>query len=112
MADNTRFKTSETQLSHVTKMVNNRLLRPIRIPANGLIALSKTMKSLTSLTFYKMDHFDKKKLFFITDCFPLLQERNLCYPWVTSDTYFMVDHNDPLLELPNLCKINLSGNYR
>lgn len=56
-------------------------------------------------------HFDKKNLVLIVDCFPLLQELNLCNPWLTSDTDFMVDHKDPLLALPNLRKINLSGNY-
>ncbi|CAL5192237.1 unnamed protein product [Lathyrus oleraceus] len=93
------------------RLCPKRILRPIQIPANGLIALSKTKKNMTSLSFYQMGHFDKKNLLLIADCFPLLQELNLCNPWLTSDTDFMVDHKDPLLALPNLRKINLSGNY-
>ncbi|XP_058730710.1 uncharacterized protein LOC131602578 [Vicia villosa] len=82
----------------------------IPIPANGLIAFSKTMKNLESLTFYGMSHFYKKDLFLIADCFPLLQELNLIHPRCSNKHDFLVDDNDPLLVLPNLRRINLSGN--
>ncbi|CAI8601422.1 unnamed protein product [Vicia faba] len=52
---------------------------------------------------------EKKDLFFIADCFPLLEELNLTYPRTCCDKDFMVDDNDPLLALPNLRRINLSG---
>ncbi|CAI8611371.1 unnamed protein product [Vicia faba] len=83
----------------------------IPVPAKGLIALSKTLKNLRSLTLYRLFHFDKKDLFLIADCFPLLEELNLRYPRVCGSQDFMIDENDPLLALPNLRKINLSGNH-
>ncbi|KAL5072495.1 hypothetical protein RYX36_011479 [Vicia faba] len=69
------------------------------------------MKILKFLTCYKMVQVEKKHLFFIADCFPLLEELNLTYPRTCCDKDFMVDDNDPLLALPNLRRINLSGNY-
>ncbi|KAL5072628.1 hypothetical protein RYX36_011612 [Vicia faba] len=69
------------------------------------------MKNLKFLTCYKMVRVEKKDLFFIADCFPLLEELNLTYPCICCDKDFMVDDNDPLLALPNLRRINLSGNH-
>ncbi|XP_058730681.1 uncharacterized protein LOC131602553 [Vicia villosa] len=80
------------------------------IPASGLIALSKTMKNLRSLTFDNLLNYDKKDLFLIANCFPLLEELNLSYPLTCSNQDFMLEDNDPLLALPKLRKINLSGN--
>ncbi|KAL5061879.1 hypothetical protein RYX36_023616, partial [Vicia faba] len=84
----------------------------IPIPANGLIALSKTITNLTSLTFYGMKYFDKKDLFFIAHYFPLLEEVNLINPRLISAGHFMIinDNDTLLLTLPNLRKIDLSGN--
>ncbi|XP_058730937.1 uncharacterized protein LOC131602767 [Vicia villosa] len=81
------------------------------VPANGLIALSKTMKNLRSLSFYRLVNYRKKVLFLIADCFPLLEELNFSYPRVSCSADFDVDVNDPLLALPNLRNINLSCNF-
>ncbi|KEH28691.1 putative F-box domain, leucine-rich repeat domain, L domain-containing protein [Medicago truncatula] len=47
------------------------------IPANGLRALSEKMKNLTSLICSKITFISKNDLFFIADCFPLLEELTL-----------------------------------
>ncbi|CAI8601316.1 unnamed protein product, partial [Vicia faba] len=83
----------------------------IQIPVNGLIPLSKTMKNLKSLTFHGMSYFNKKNLFLIAEYFPLLKKLNLTYPRVRSSRDFFINHNDPLLALPNLREIDLSGNH-
>ncbi|CAI8601295.1 unnamed protein product [Vicia faba] len=90
---------------------NGLFTKLIPVPANGLIALSKTLKNLRSLTLYRLLHYEKKDLFLIADCFPLLEELNLRYPRVCVSQDFIIDDNDPLLALPNLRKMDLSGNH-
>jgi hypothetical protein len=78
------------------------------------------MKNLTSLTCYRIAfNIDKNDLFFIADCFPLLEELVLTdndYPTYLvldgdEDTCFAHDDDDQLLELPKLRKIALSRNF-
>ncbi|KEH28679.1 hypothetical protein MTR_4g010615 [Medicago truncatula] len=95
------------------------LYHPITVPADGLRAFSKEMKNLTSLTCYRIAFdIDKNDLFFIADCFPLLEElilTDLDYHTYSvldgdEDTRFAYDDNQ-LLELPKLRKIALSRNF-
>ncbi|XP_058734401.1 uncharacterized protein LOC131606140 [Vicia villosa] len=81
------------------------------IAANGLRALSKTMKNLTSFSCSRMYNINKKDLFFIAECFPLLEELVLTNPYVSSYYDLMLDDNDPFLALPKLRKLDLSGNF-
>ena len=86
------------------------LYHPITFPANGLQDLSKKMKNLTSLTCYRIhaSRFHKNDLFFIADCFPLLEKliiMDTSYP-----RPFVRDGDDKLLALPKLRKIALSRN--
>jgi len=79
-------------------------------PAKGLLALSKKMKNLTSLTCSRMNtRIIKNDLFFIADCFPLLEELILTDHGCPRSTRFIHD-DDRLLALPKLRKITLSRN--
>jgi len=81
------------------------------IHTDVLVFLSKKMKNLTSLTCSGMVSVHKSDLFFIADCFPLLEELDLSYPINRSKYDFILDDdNRQLLALPKLRKINLSGN--
>jgi hypothetical protein len=70
------------------------------------------MENLTSLTCYKIaSKIDKSDLFFIADCFPLLEELILTD---TGYVLFILYHDkedDQLLALPKLHKIALSSNF-
>jgi len=84
---------------------------PITFPANGLRALSKKMTNLTSLTCYRIlsSRIHKNDLFFIADCFPLLEElivTDISYP-----CRFVLGGNDQFLRLFKLRKIALSRNF-
>ncbi|KEH28903.1 hypothetical protein MTR_4g016667 [Medicago truncatula] len=85
------------------------LYHPIKFPKIGLRAFSLKMKNLTSITCYRIaSGVDKSDLFFIADCFPLLEELMLSrkgYP----PRYYHDD--DQLLALPKLRKIALSRNF-
>jgi len=81
------------------------------IPADGLRVFSKNMKNLTSLTCYRINKIRKNDLFFVADCFPLLEELNLSHPVIATSFDFEKDDDDRLLALPKLRKINLSGNF-
>ncbi|AES87841.2 hypothetical protein MTR_4g035280 [Medicago truncatula] len=82
------------------------------LDADVLVVLSKKMKNLTSLTCSRMICMLKSDLFFIADCFPLLEELDLSYPMNISQYDFIPDDDDDRepLALPKLRKINLSGN--
>jgi len=84
------------------------LFRPVKFPENGLRAFSLKMKNLTSITCYRIaSGVDKSDLFFIADCFPLLEE--LMLSGIGYPRYY---HNDDqLLALPKLRKIALSRNF-
>ncbi|CAI8601313.1 unnamed protein product [Vicia faba] len=105
------FNVSNTNYNRSFHLSHTNHIRPFRIPAKGLIALSKTMKNLKCLAFYGMSHFKLEDLFFIADYFPLLEELNLSDPLFTCSQDFMMDDNDQLLALPNLRRINLFGNH-
>ncbi|AES86597.2 uncharacterized protein [Medicago truncatula] len=83
------------------------------IHTHKLQLLSKRMKNLTSLTCSGMISIHKSDLFFIADCFPLLEELDISYPMYCSKYDFRLDsdHHHQLLALPKLRKINLSGNW-
>jgi hypothetical protein len=53
------------------------------------------------------------ELFFIADCFPILEELNFSFPTIYP-TYNIVVNNDHqlILPLPKLRKINLSGDEK
>jgi hypothetical protein len=77
-----------------------------------LRALSKKMTNLTSFTCYGMRYISKKDLFFIADCFPLLEELYLsCFHNGHTSWLEWGDHHDQLLELPKLREIYLSGTH-
>jgi F-box and leucine-rich repeat protein 2/20 len=80
------------------------------IHTGTLLFLSEKMKNLTSLTCFGMNRVHKSDLFFIADCFPLLEELDLSYPMNRSKYDFIIDYKRQLLALPKLRKINLSGN--
>jgi F-box and leucine-rich repeat protein 2/20 len=81
------------------------------IHTDVLVFLSRKMKNLTSLTCSGMISIHKSDLFFIADCFPLLEELDLSYPMSCCKYDFIRDNDDhQLLALPKLRKINLSGN--
>ncbi|XP_058728918.1 uncharacterized protein LOC131601171 [Vicia villosa] len=68
------------------------------IAANGLLALSKTMKNLTSFSFTpsfpfarRMGNIKKNDILFIVDCFPLLEKFIVTYP---SEEFCKVDWFD------------------
>jgi hypothetical protein len=86
------------------------------IPTNGLRDLSKKMKNLTSLTCSKIYWINKEDIFFIADCFPLLEElvlketRRSCYKRIAVRNFNSVLHEDnQFLALPKLRKISLYG---
>jgi F-box/leucine-rich repeat protein 2/20 len=78
------------------------------ITADGLRALSKKMTNLTSFTCYGMSYIRKKDLFFIADCFPLLEELYLSCFHICLESR---DHHDQLLALPKLREIYLFGTH-
>jgi F-box and leucine-rich repeat protein 2/20 len=84
------------------------LYHPVKFPENGLRAFSLKMKNLTSITCYRIaSGVDKSDLFFVADCFPLLEElilSGLGYPRCYHD-------DNQLLALPKLRKIALSPNF-
>jgi hypothetical protein len=71
------------------------------------------MKNLTSLTCSKINYLYMNELFFIADCFPILEELNFSFPTIYP-TYNIVVNNDHqlILPLPKLRKINLSGDEK
>jgi F-box/leucine-rich repeat protein 2/20 len=87
------------------------------INEGGLRALSQKMQNLTSLTCTRMVSINKSDLFFIADCFPLLEKLKLSYPSVRvrfdykrregdDDDHH---HHQKLLALPKLRTIHLFG---
>jgi hypothetical protein len=58
-----------------------------KIPIDGLRALSKKMKNLTSLTCSKILSIHRNDLFTVADCFSLLEELNLSFFHNLSQVY-------------------------
>jgi F-box/leucine-rich repeat protein 2/20 len=79
------------------------------IPIDGLRALSKKMKNLTSLTCSRILGIKKNHLFAVADCFSLLEELNLNFPIISSKCDLVIRNDHQVLSLPQLRKINLSG---
>ncbi|AES86626.1 putative F-box domain, leucine-rich repeat domain, L domain-containing protein [Medicago truncatula] len=112
-----RYRNLEVDLSELLGQISTfpldlkslALYEPIRVPANELRALSGTMKNLTSLTCYRMRFINKNDLFFIADCFPLLDE--LILTDNGNPQNYVLDNDDQLLVLPKLRKIALSLNF-
>jgi len=87
------------------------------IPANGLRALSEKMKNLTSLNCSEITSISKNDLFFIADCFPLLEELTLMEEYtplrsfaISSSIDFVMD-DDRFLTLPKIRNICLYVNF-
>ncbi|RHN58535.1 putative leucine-rich repeat domain, L domain-containing protein [Medicago truncatula] len=91
------------------------LYHPTTVPVNGLRALSKKMKNLTSFTGYQFaSMIDRNDLFFISNCFPLLEELILTDIGYSRFIWYLDDDDeddDQLLALPKLRKIALSPNF-
>ncbi|CAL0335305.1 unnamed protein product [Lupinus luteus] len=96
-----------------------------RIPADGLRALGKMVKTLKSLSCSNMGSLTNADLLLIADCFPFLEELDISFPR-DLDKIFIIDyknfdnHTGPIsdfgikvlsLALPKLRMVNLSGNY-
>jgi hypothetical protein len=80
-----------------------------KIPIDGLRALSKKMKNLTSLTCSKILSIHRNDLFTVADCFSLLEELNLSFPIISRRCTLVLLNDHQVLALPQLQKINLSG---
>jgi hypothetical protein len=91
-------------------LISLTLYHPITLPTEGLQVLSQKMKNLTYLTCYQMKYIHKNDLFFIADCFPLLEELILTDTIYTNDLV-MIDIDFQFLALPKLRKIALSCNF-
>ncbi|XP_027344856.1 F-box/LRR-repeat protein 4-like [Abrus precatorius] len=89
------------------------------IPANGLRALGKNVKSLNSLICSDVGSLRNADLILIADCFPFLEELDLSFPKDAGSNYPnsfdgpVSDFGVKILSLglPKLRKINLSGNF-
>jgi hypothetical protein len=84
------------------------------IPKDGFRALSKKMKNLTSLTCFEFFCINKEDIFFIPDCFPLLEElvvkeTGFCHYTFVRNLDFVLDDDNQFLALPKLRKISLYG---
>ncbi|CAJ2656268.1 unnamed protein product [Trifolium pratense] len=79
------------------------------ILASKLRALSKKMKNLRSLTCSNIYFVDVSELFFIADCFPLLEELNLNFRTIYPAYNTVFNNYHQFLPLPKLRKINLFG---
>ncbi|KEH25538.1 putative F-box domain, leucine-rich repeat domain, L domain-containing protein [Medicago truncatula] len=80
------------------------------IPA-GLRAFSQNITTLTSFTSSRMGSINSNDLLLIAECFPLLEELNLCYPRKFKDHSFLNRVETLSLTLFKLTKINLSGHH-
>ncbi|CAK8567031.1 unnamed protein product [Lathyrus sativus] len=80
------------------------------IPIHGLRVFSQKITTLTSLVCSNIVYIYKTDLFFIVDCFPLLEELDLSFPQLI-DFYDDFKISDLTLALPKLRKVNLSGIY-
>jgi hypothetical protein len=80
-----------------------------KIPIDGLRALSKKMKNLTSLTCSKILSIHRNDLFAVAHCFSLLEELNLSFPIISRKCTLVLLNDHQVLALPQLQKINLSG---
>ncbi|GAU35723.1 hypothetical protein TSUD_258980 [Trifolium subterraneum] len=84
------------------------------IPANGLLAFSLKITTLTSLTCSKIDSINSSDLFLIADCFPLLEELDFSNPGkIFLLNNISLPHGVETLSLIlfKLRKVNLSGHY-
>jgi F-box/leucine-rich repeat protein 2/20 len=93
------------------KLTSFTFSRSCTIPTNGLRAFSQKITTLTSLTCSNIDSITSNDIFFITDCFPLLEELDLSYSY----SYFTHSTSIPSIVEPlslvlfKLRKVNLSG---
>ncbi|KAK2420193.1 F-box/LRR-repeat protein [Trifolium repens] len=79
------------------------------IPANGLRAFSQKITTLTSLTCSQIDFLDTSDLFLIAECFPLLEELDLCWPLRCKNYGSYVDGVEALsIALIKLRKVNIT----
>jgi hypothetical protein len=83
------------------------------IPSIGLRSFSKKITTLTSLTCSNLLSFTGNHLFLIADCFPLLQELNLCHARIIdyTNSNFLDGIEALSLSLFKLRKLNLSRHY-
>ncbi|AES86604.1 F-box protein [Medicago truncatula] len=110
-----RPNTLLTQISTFPLVLRSLILSNFyKIPKDGFRALSKKMKNLTSLTCSEFFWINKKDIFFIVDCFPLLEELVLketdCSDYTSARKFdFVLDEDNNFLALPKLRKISLYG---
>ncbi|KAI5392276.1 F-box/LRR-repeat protein 3 [Lathyrus oleraceus] len=94
------------------KITSLNLSNQLKIPTKGLRAFSKNITTLTSLKCSNIATLYDTDMFFIADCFPLLEELDLSHPtrFKYDKTAFLFAQ-DLSLALSKLRKVNLSHNY-